>query len=61
VIYTRILTPGNRGWKCDKFEVLSADLRTTLSQHNTMQEAIDALEREVKLEKLSCPTGNCED
>lgn len=43
------------------YNILSADLRETLTSVWGVAEAVTVLESIVKQERLACPTGGCED
>ena len=58
-----VSSPGRKGdaYGSEFFDVLSADMHTKLHERVSFVDAQKLLEREVKLEKLACPTGGCED
>ena len=42
-------------------DIYSADLRDVVHTEKTFEDARKWLERELKRERLACPTGGCED
>jgi hypothetical protein len=45
----------------DEYEVLSNDYRTSLGKFPGILAAQQYLEQQVRMERIACPTGGCED
>lgn len=55
------VSPGGVKTKLPYQDIYSADLREILHTEKTFEDAKAWLERELKRERLACPTGGCED
>ena len=69
-MYERIIKSGKSWWTTDSCgvkhevdyrDVYSADMREILHTAKTFEDAMQWLEQQVKMERLTCPTGGCED